>query len=98
MELEDEKWNAVKRKLKVGDEVEGVVVAKPPFGDFLDIGAGFPALLEIIDIDGLTPEKYRAGEYTPMGSRVKATIVGFADFNKQIRVSQRPMLAEGNNE
>ena len=41
-----------------------------PFGAWLDIGIGFPALLEIIELTDLTQEAYRIGDWCPLGSQV----------------------------
>jgi hypothetical protein len=67
-------WNAAKAQLPNDSSVTGVVVAKYPFGVFVDIGVGFPALLEIIFIDGMTPEQYRDGKWSPTGSSLTAFI------------------------
>ncbi len=91
MESEDERWNQLKQTLKIGQEVEGVVVHKAPFGDFIDIGMGFMALLEIIQMPELTPDKYRAGDYSPVGSKIKARICLFGDSNKQVLLTQKPL-------
>jgi ribosomal protein S1 len=85
-------WKEVKQRLTVGMPVRGVVVARYPFGAFVDVGVGFPVLLEIIEIEGLTPEKYRAGDWCPKSSQVTARVMGFQDRDRQIHVSQvRPM-------
>lgn len=81
-------WEGAKQRLTPGMPVTGVVVARYPFGAFVDIGAGFPVLLEIIEIEGLTPEEHRAGDWCPEGSRVTARVMDFQDSNRQIRVSQ----------
>jgi ribosomal protein S1 len=81
-------WEEVKRRLPIGMPVSGTVVARRPFGAFVDIGVGFPVLLEIIEIEGLTPELYRAGNWCPEGSRVTARVMSFQDRHRQIHVSQ----------
>jgi hypothetical protein len=87
-ETNQREWTALKKRLIVGQTVTGVVVAKAPFGAWLDIEVGFPALLLIPDVAGLTPESYRADDWCPIGSTVGAEVVMFADHNRQIRVSQ----------
>lgn len=91
--MDDEaKWNELKKRLKIGDEVEGKVVHKAPFGDFIDIGAGFHTLLEIIEMPELSPEKYREGNYNPIGSVIKAYVAWFNESpNKEIRLTQKPL-------
>ena len=81
-------WDEAKRRLPVGTSVTGVVVARYPFGAFVDIALGFPALLEVIEIEGLSPERYRAGGWCPEGSRVTARVMGFQDRTRQIYLSQ----------
>ena len=87
MQPTEEQWTAIKNKYKVGDTVEGTVMAKSPFGDWIDIGEGCLCLLEIICIKGLAPEIYRSGDYNPIGSIVTAAIVSFQDDDRQIRLS-----------
>jgi hypothetical protein len=81
-------WEQAKQRFALGMPVSGVIVARYRFGAFLDIDAGFPVLLEIIEIDGLTPEKYRAGDWCPTGARMTAHIMGFRDSDRQIHASQ----------
>lgn len=85
-------WEALKRRLPIDSRVSGVVVRKEPYGAWLDIGAGFPTLIEIIYIDGLTPEKYQAGDWCPVGSTVEAFVMAFVDgpdpSDRQIRLWQ----------
>ncbi|WP_166831788.1 hypothetical protein [Thalassoroseus pseudoceratinae] len=80
-------WKSLKANHAVGDKVTGVVVAKAPYGAWLDVH-GFPALLEIICIDGLTPERYQAGDWCPIGSHVSGFIGGFRDDVHQIGIYQ----------
>jgi ribosomal protein S1 len=88
-ELKELTWEQVKAKYQVGEYIEGVVVSKKPFGDFISIGLEFNILLEIIHIKDLTPEIYRTGNYNPLGTKVGGWILGFADDNQQIRISQK---------
>jgi ribosomal protein S1 len=81
-------WEQAKARLTVGQSVSGDVVAKAHFGAWIDIGVGFPALLEIVFIDGLTPERYHADDWCPIGSRVSATVSGFNDPARQVGLRQ----------
>ncbi len=72
-------WEVAKARYPVGSMVRGVVVARYPFGAFVDIDAGFPALLEIIRMAGLTPERYRVDDWCPVGSVVSAFVGGHGD-------------------
>lgn len=88
---EEDKWKDVRAKLQIGDEVEGKIMHTAPFGDFIDIGVGFPALLQIVDMLDMTPENYREGNYSQIGNIVNAKIVGFRDYSKQIILTQKPV-------
>jgi hypothetical protein len=81
-------WVAVKKRLPVGELVTGVVVARAPFGAWIDLGVGFPGLLEINCIASLTPERYRAGDWCLAGSEVTALVGGFRDDEHQIGLWQ----------
>lgn len=88
-------WEQVKQQLAGGQTVRGVVLAKAPFGAWLDISVGFPALLLIPDVVGLTPERYRADDWCAIGSTIVAEVVLFVDDRRQIRVSQRTPHGSG---
>ena len=81
-------WESLKLRLNVGETVSGTIVAKAPFGAWIDIGFGFPALLLIPHVEGLTPERYRSDEWCPIGSTVTAVVGGFNDRDCQISVWQ----------
>ena len=81
-------WEAMKDKLSIGDRVSGTVITKAHFGAWIDVGVGFPALLEIIRMDGMTPEKYQSDDWCPAGSQVDARISGFSDDGFQIGLTQ----------
>lgn len=89
----DAEWEAVKRRLVIGQSVHDEVIARAPFGAWIDIGVGFPAELDIILIEGLTPERYQAGDWCPIGSEITAFVGGFQDHRemrhgRQIRLWQ----------
>ena len=87
VEVERE-WVALKQQFSFGQSVSGVVVAKAPFGAWVDIGCGFPALLEIVCVAGLTPERYRSDDWCAIGSDVTAFVGGFNDTNHQVGLWQ----------
>lgn len=84
-------WEALRQQLVYGQSVTGTVVGKSPFGAWVDLGVGFPGLLEITVIAGLTPEKYRLGDWCPVGSEVTAFIGGFREDSRQIGLWQVPL-------
>jgi hypothetical protein len=77
-------WEVAKHRFRIGEEVRGQVVEKSPFGAWIDLGVGFPALLEILVMKDLTPEAYRRGDWCPLGSEVTAFVGGFNDAFRQI--------------
>ena len=81
-------WESLKHQFDVDQCVTGTVVGKSPFGAWIDLGVGFPALLEIVVMEGLTPERYRADDWCPLGSVVTAFIAEFRDRDRQIRLWQ----------
>lgn len=86
----DQKWEAVKTTLKHGVEVTGKVIARVPFGIFLDIGVGFPALIRVHDLKNADVRPYTSMEMYPTpGSNTTGTVIGFNDRNRQIDLTQR---------
>lgn len=81
-------WESVKQRFARGQAVGGTVVLKSPFGAWIDVGVGFPALLSITVIAGLTPERYRSDDWCPIGSVIEAFIGGFSDDRRQIGLWQ----------
>lgn len=80
-------WELVRQQLAVGQTVEGTVVAKAPFGAWLDIGVGFPALLLIPDVEGLTAESYREDNWCGVGTAISVNVVSLNDPAFVVRVS-----------
>lgn len=81
-------WDVMKKRLAVGQSVNGEVVSKAQFGAWLDIGVGFPALLLIPNVAGLTPERYHKDDWCPIGSTLTANIILFNDPDQVVRVGQ----------
>jgi hypothetical protein len=90
-ETTEREWAALKEQLSAGQSVTGTVIAKAPFGAWVDINVGFPALLEIVAMAGLTPERYSADDWCPLGSAVTAVVGGFRDDANQIGLWQVPL-------
>jgi hypothetical protein len=74
--------------MPVGQSVTGTVVDKRPYGVWVDLGVGFPALLEVPSIAGMTREMYQAGDWCPIGSEVTASVLAFRDSGFQIYLGQ----------
>lgn len=79
----------MKRRLKVGEEVTGVIIHKVNFGYFIDLGDEAVGLLEKIEMPDMTTEQWNTEE-NPEGSPVKAIIFRFDDANHQVRLTKVP--------
>ena len=84
----DEAWDALKKRLPPDSVVDGTVYAKAAYGAWIDLNVGFPALLEIIYIEGLTPVRYQADEWCPLGSKISAKVLGYVDNRRQVYLWQ----------
>ena len=82
-------WHKFKQKYPIGIEVEEKIIKKMPFGVFVDIGEKFLTLLEIIEMVGLNYDHYQSNQQFNVGDRVKGTVGGFTDNNKQMRMTQK---------
>ncbi len=83
-------WEAAKARLEVGATVTGEVVARRPFGVFVDIGVGFPALLEVLQFRDHPHPRYRdVANYPEVGSMVTARVVALNDRGRQVALTQR---------
>ncbi|HAA55396.1 MAG TPA: hypothetical protein DCE42_11605 [Myxococcales bacterium] len=69
-----ERWKVVQETLHIGQVVHGRVIAKAPFGAWIDIGVGFPALLLITYIADLTPKQYQNDDWCPLHTNITCTI------------------------
>lgn len=81
-------WAAVPTLIGVGESVRGRVIARRPFGVFVDIGAGFPALLEVIQFEEARERRYSLEDYPAVGDTITARVVAFNDRNRQIALTQ----------
>lgn len=84
-------WNDAKQACPIGTRVCGRVRLKPPFGLWLDVGIGFPALLLVTRFD----RPITAGEFArsapEIGDEVSATVFLHNDEARQLVLTQRPL-------
>jgi ribosomal protein S1 len=81
-------WAAVPTRLGVGDSVRGRVIARRPFGVFVDIGVGFPALLEVMQFEDARQRRYNLDGYPAVGETIIARVLAFTEHNRQVRLTQ----------
>ena len=81
-----EEWKNAKTELEVGTSVDCEVVQHAPFGVFVTVGTNrISGIIERVRMnqDGFqTPE-----DFPPIGSVVKATVLGFRDWNNQVELA-----------
>lgn len=84
-------WQEAKKEYVIGQKIEGKVIYKAPFGDFIDLGVNqeFTVLIQIIDIFNMTEDSYKNENYHPLGSIISGIIIGFREHDKQIIFSQK---------
>jgi len=87
------RWREAQARLSVGQRVRGEVIARAPFGVWVDIHAGRPALLLVPDMAGARQHAIREDEYPALGTVLDAWIRRLGDDAK-IVLSQHPDLLE----
>lgn len=87
-ELERQRWNDVRDSLQLNSTVKGLVVARAPFGVWIDIRVGFPALLLVPDMFQATQRQLRFVDYPPKGTLVRARIHAIGTDDVSIGLTQ----------
>ena len=87
-------WDRVKAAVPVGTEVSGRVVARQPFGVFVDLGLGFPGLLEVAEFGDATARSHGKVGFPAVGELLTARVLQHLDHDQQLRLTQRPLTAE----
>jgi ribosomal protein S1 len=90
-------WEVAKSLLALGSRVEGIVVAQFPFGVFVDINAGFPALILVTRLSDAGRPYTSMERYPAIGSAVEARVCVWVFPQRQIGLTQlerEPMLGE----
>jgi len=83
------RWPASRARLAVGQAVRGEVIARAPFGVWVDIGAGHPALLLVTEMVGARERRIAFEEYPLLGGVAEARIVSLGDRG-EISLAQCP--------
>lgn len=83
-------WPEVRFALRTDQEVRGTVIARAPFGVWIDIGVGFPALLLVPYMRGANVRRITFDEYPTMGEPVKARIRALGDRGEIGLTQERP--------
>jgi ribosomal protein S1 len=92
-------WEEAESRFVLGSTVQGLVVAQFQFGVFVDIGAGFPALLLVHRMKDAERQPYTSmNRYPTIGSAIEARVCVCASPKRHIGLTQlgrEPMLGEG---
>mgnify|MGYP001108743861 CR=1 FL=1 len=88
------RWPEVRSRLSVGQTVRGEIVARAPFGVWVDIGAGHPALLRVPEMAGAGARPIRFEEYPELGATVEARVISLGD-RAEIGLTQNPRFIAG---
>lgn len=83
------RWPEVRAGLQIGQVVRGTVIARAPFGVWLDIGVGFPALLLVPNMRGATLRPIKFENYPAMGILVEGCINALGNGG-EIGVTEEP--------
>ena len=82
-------WQSETESLKLGQQVSGLVVARAPFGVWVDIGVSFPALLLVPNMAEAQYRSVQFTDYAPKGTLVSARINVLAGEKCEIGLTQR---------
>jgi hypothetical protein len=83
------RWPAIRSRVSVGQRVRGEVIARAPFGVWVDIAAGHPALLLVPEMAGALQRRITLEEYPQLGAVVEARIIALGDRG-EINLTQHP--------
>jgi transcriptional accessory protein Tex/SPT6 len=83
------RWPEARRRLVVGQHVRGSVIARAPFGVWVDIDVGHPALLLVPEMRDAAQRRLTFDDYPAIGEIVEAWIVALSE-RAEIRLTQQP--------
>jgi ribosomal protein S1 len=92
--MNDQFWNQVKSKYRLGELIHGLVEHHQPFGIFVNLGdetvRGIVQITDFVDTGDMTPEMY-----PDIGSPIGAVVVGYTeDERNQIWLSVKPSVLQ----
>jgi predicted RNA-binding protein with RPS1 domain len=87
------RWPSAKASLAIGETVRGDVFGRAPFGVWVDIAAGNPALLLVPEMAGACQRPVRFEDYPELGAVVEAWVVSLGE-RAEITLSQSPKTVE----
>lgn len=88
------RWPEVQAKLTVGQAIRGDVVARVPYGVWLDIGVGWPALLQVPEMAGARTHPIKFEDYPPLGATIDAWVLYISVRGEIILCQYPPTFSE----
>jgi predicted RNA-binding protein with RPS1 domain len=88
------RWPDVRARLSIGQAVHGEVIARTPFGVWVDIEVGQPALLLVPEMSGAREQRITFEQYPALGAVIDAHVIALGDRG-EIGLSQHPGAADG---
>ena len=93
------RWPEIRERLRIGQPVRGSVIARAPFGVWLDIDAGHPALLLVPEMRGAEERRITFDDYPAIGEVVEAWIMALGEraeigLTQRIRTTGRAVRGE----
>ena len=85
------RWPAIRAQLAVGQAIRGEVVARAPFGVWVDIGAGQPALLLVPEMAEARERCITFADCPALGAVIETRIIAIGD-RAQIGLSRHRQL------
>lgn len=83
-----QRWQSNRPQIVKGQPVCGTVIARAPFGVWVDISVGHPALLLVPEMAEASKKRITFDEYPQIGSVLEANIAGTGE-KAEIRLTQR---------
>jgi hypothetical protein len=74
-----QRWPQIRQGLAMGQAVSGTVIARAPFGVWLDIGVQQPALLLMVNMEEAKTRRIPFDDYSAKGSILEARINALGD-------------------
>jgi hypothetical protein len=76
------RWETDRARLYIGKTVSGEVIARAPFGVWIDINVGHPALLLVPYMAGAREDRIVFENYSALGAIVEARIATLGEGGK----------------
>ena len=84
-------WIRTRQEYPIGSKVSGTVVLKSPFGVWLDLGVGFPALLLVTRFKHQLEFQDYVDHGPVVGGQVDAVVFLLNDADRQLVLTQKPL-------